>query len=206
MARIALDSSDKPRSIHDIRRANQGQNDILDPTESLQSIGNIHPLSLASLCTSNSNQNLVNIVCKWKTAGVVGEHFVKRLSIRSQESVESPLVITAKYAKSLRNDFATKPKVETGLIVKIENHHQKPVKFIFRILSRENMHFVGFECFTWTLKEGGEIVIPITVHFFKRGIFDIQCVKVTIVSEDDRNGDVREEEYAFDQQWIVKVN
>jgi len=75
------------------------------------------------------------------------------------------------------------------------------VDFIFSLSQKQDFDFVGSERFSSSLAGGEELVFPLQAVLFNSGIYDLQCVKITV-----RNEDGSETPYMFPLQWNVKVN
>lgn len=75
------------------------------------------------------------------------------------------------------------------------------VEFEFSLCTKQDFDFIGSSQFKWKL-EGGEVLsFPLKAVIFSDGIYDLQCVKITVYNQDGM-----EMPYIFPLQWIVKVN
>ena len=74
------------------------------------------------------------------------------------------------------------------------------VNFEFELCQQPDFHFVGTEQFQWNLEGGEELVFPLEAILFSDGVYDLQCVKITLLQDGSRIP------YVFPLQWIVKVN
>lgn len=75
------------------------------------------------------------------------------------------------------------------------------IEFEFSLCDHVDFEFAGSTQFTWKLKGGEALVFPLKAVLCSDGIYDLQCVKVTVYNEDGS-----EKPYVFPLQWIVKVN
>ena len=75
------------------------------------------------------------------------------------------------------------------------------VDFEFSLAHKPDFDFVGSEHFRWKLEGGEELVFPLEAVLFSGGIYDLQCVKISVCNEDGSKMP-----YVFPLQWIVKVN
>ena len=74
------------------------------------------------------------------------------------------------------------------------------VEFEFALSGTQSeIHFLGCECFRWTLKGGEEIDIPLQVLVYSSGIYNLQAIRLTVFN--DISGSVVP--YTFPMQWIV---
>ncbi len=75
------------------------------------------------------------------------------------------------------------------------------VEFNFSLCEKPDFNFIGSAQFHWNLKGGEKITFPLEAVIFAGGVYDLQCVKVTVYNDDGS-----EMPYVFPLQWIVKVN
>lgn len=75
------------------------------------------------------------------------------------------------------------------------------VNFEFSLSHEPDFDFIGPQQFQWTLEGDEELVFPLEAVLFGDGIYDLQCVKITVCNEDGSKVP-----YVFPLQWIVKVN
>ncbi len=78
---------------------------------------------------------------------------------------------------------------------------QSKVDFQFTLENQQEFDFIGTECFRKTLDGGEEISFPLEAIIFQSGMYNLQCVKVTIF-----NSDGTQTPYVFPLQWMVQVN
>lgn len=205
--------SQGPRSIAEIRRAKGGvlqlNSDVSDDNKIKKDMPHCHPTSRAFLCSShNQNSSDINVVCSWKTKGenaeemIIGQHHLRQLAVRPQHKSKScPLLIGAKYKTSVEHDFSVSPlNLDMELSIRNRLVHSK-VDFEFSLEDREEMDFMGPECFRKTLNGGDEIEFPLKAILFRSGLYNLQCVKLTV-----HNIDGSKTPYVFPLQWIVQVN
>jgi len=194
-----------PRSIAEIRRAkSQLSTSSSDENEEYahgkQAV--YHPASRAFLCSPQE----VNIICSWKTVGehtndiIEGQHHLRQLAVRPQRKSKScPLLIGAKYDPCVNHDFSTGP-LHLGMEISLRNRLVRTaVDFQFSLQARRDITFIGPETFRKCINGGEEVVFPMEAILFESGMYNLQCVKLTV--HDDSNTP-----YVFPLQWIVKVN
>lgn len=75
------------------------------------------------------------------------------------------------------------------------------VEFEFSLCNQPDFDFIGSSQFQRKLEGGEELVFPLEAVIFSGGIYDLQCVKITVCNEDGSKMP-----YVFPLQWIVKVN
>jgi len=202
-----------PRSIAEIRRAksylSSDSGDDGDNSKSMENAPKCHPTSLAFLCSPHHHSSSeINVICSWKTKGekpdeiIVGQHHLRQLAVRPQHKSQScPLLIGANYNPSVQHDFSTSP-LNLDMEISIRNRLvQSKVDFEFSLQSRPDFDFIGPECFRKTLDGGEEIVFPLEAVIFQSGMYNLQCVKLTV-----HNNDGSKTPYVFPLQWIVQVN
>lgn len=199
-----------PRSIAQIRRAKTGLfsaiNECLEPSENGPKCD---PTSRAFLCSPhNQTSSEINVVCSWKTKGnrtkdvISGQHHLRQLVVRPQQKSKScPLLIEANYKQIVQHDFSISP-LNLNMRISIRNRLvQSKVDFEFSLQTRTDLDFVGPECFRKILNGGEEIAFPMDAVIFQSGMFNLQCVKLTV-----HNNDGSKTPYVFPLQWIVHVN
>lgn len=76
-------------------------------------------------------------------------------------------------------------------------------EFEFRLDPRVDVAFIGAEHFSWSLRGGDELVVPLKAVLTASGIYNIQSVCLAIDGQEDMPPTL----YRFpNQQWIVRVN
>jgi len=218
LARRDADKEGEPRSIAQIRRANApASNSDNQPfsedtsteskrTRALTIINDSHPTSLDCLCSSEESSSEINIICTWATSGtedsIVGQHHLRHLAVRPEyKSKGCPILISAKYDSDLSHDFSFGP-LTIGMEISVRNRLVKSkVDFEFSLSHEPDFDFVGPQQFQWKLEGDEELIFPLEAVLFSNGIYDLQCVKITVCNEDGSKVP-----YVFPLQWIVKVN
>lgn len=73
------------------------------------------------------------------------------------------------------------------------------VKFEFALDDQPSFDFIGASSFTWTLSGGDQIKIPVKARIYSGGIYNVQCVRLTVIKVDSSIP------YLFPLQWSVVV-
>lgn len=197
-----------PRSISQIRRAGnkneehgQGLND-----SSTRHDRTFHPTSIASLCSPQHSDSEINLICSWIATGandtINGQHHLRQLAVRPQHrSTGCPLIISAQHESSVNHDFSQGP-LNVEMEITIRNRVvQSKVDFTFSVNEQPDFEFMGTECFRWNLDGNGEMTFPLRAVIFSSGVYDLQCVKITV-----HQSDGKDTSYVFPLQWIIKVD
>ena len=216
-----MQQSNKPRSIHDIRRANE--NKVIETENHLGDKHSLdHPTSVsthfgAKLSTEISK---LSLVCHWRSKGfedivgdTFGEHFTCSFPLENVGSC--PFVMTGKYPAQLIHDFQSKPQLEIEVEVKIRRNRlaDEISSIIIEMVSTEKesspFHFVGLEKVLHHVDHEKDLILPLKVIFTSSGVFDIQTLCLnsytkSIVDEQPNKSNIVR--YTFDQQWIVRIN
>jgi len=74
------------------------------------------------------------------------------------------------------------------------------VFFEFSVQRPKGFDFIGTESFQWALEGGEELTVPIQAVVPKGGVYNLQCVRLTVTKTD------KKVPYLFPLQWIVRVN
>lgn len=80
-----------------------------------------------------------------------------------------------------------------------ESNADDEVKFEFAIIRQSDYEFLGAESFEWSLHGGEELIIPLRIVFMSGGLYNLQSVRLTIISKDEKVP------FLFPLQWIVQV-
>ena len=89
-----------------------------------------------------------------------------------------------------------------GMEITIRNRLlQSEVDFEFSFDRQTDFDFIGAERMKRSLNGNKELTFPLQVILYSSGMYDLQCVKITVFQE---NG--TKTQYMFPLQWIVKVN
>lgn len=73
------------------------------------------------------------------------------------------------------------------------------VKFQFALDDQPSFDFIGASSFTWMLSGGDQIQVPLKVRVYSGGIYNLQCVRLTVLKGDSSIP------YVFPCQWSVVV-
>lgn len=55
------------------------------------------------------------------------------------------------------------------------------VEFEFAVDHQPCVDFSGTTCFNWSLSGGGEITVPLKVHVYAGGVYNLQSVRLTVI-------------------------
>ena len=88
-------------------------------------------------------------------------------------------------------------QVEDILIIIRNRLLETDVEFEFAVDHQPGIDFSGTTCFNWSLSGGGEISVPLKVHIYSGGAYNLQSVRLTVL----RTG--ASIPYLFPLQWTM---
>ena len=124
---------DQPRSIAQIRRANEGavkdegsdhpgtQNETSDVSKNEDKVS--HPTSIGNLCRVGDDNSSVSLICGWSayigtnddSLFMQGQHHLSQLIVRPKKKKRGcPLTITSNHASMISHDFSAGLLVSHG--------------------------------------------------------------------------------------------
>ena len=85
----------------------------------------------------------------------------------------------------------------------LESELDNDVEFEFSVMHQPEFELIGAESFRWKLGGGEDIAIPMNAVFSSGGVYNLQCVRLTIYEGSADN--VEKIPYLFPVQWIVRL-
>ena len=183
-----------PKSIQEIRRAaNAAKSRSRTSSSSIQGAPT-PPTSLASTCSPELCK--ADIIVAWKShATSASGCCFDSVEVRgSTFKSRCPFVITAVYEKIVPFHESG---VEKDFVVSVRNRlfSDDPIPFHFDVGSPDGVEISGPQCFKGVLRGGEERKIALRVLYLKRGVFNLQSVRLLV-------GEIP---FLFSFQWVVEV-
>jgi hypothetical protein len=207
-ATAAEEQDHHPRHVSHIRRA---KSFVSERSSMDEDDGDAHPTSILRLFPKNHSKTLIDFICTWRTSdssghdyhmvGFHGQHHVVGLPVRPRvKSTGCPITITcSQHPSNVTHDFGTGP-AHVHFEVTVRNRLvESDVEFEFSVERPHVFEFVGADSFSWRLRGGEELRIPLQAVIFSAGVYNLQKVRLTVMKED------KHVPYLFPLQWMVTV-
>jgi hypothetical protein len=213
LARAAAQNDDEsqPLSIAAIRRANTVESSFMgEATEENNSNKyESHPTSIERLCPTNGTPDTIHVMCTWHAQDFIirGQNHIRGLLVRplSISHDTCPITITCTHPSVMSNDFTVGPAVVPMNVTLVNQLVSSTVQLDIVMESSTAFDISGPEQYRLTLRGGEHISIPYEAFISNVGVYNLQNVRILILSNDHHSQSVSTP-YTFQHQWMVTVN
>ena len=213
LARAAAQGDDEsqPLSIAAIRRANTGESSFVGGIDtSEKNKYESHPTSIERLCPTNGTPDTIHVMCQWHAQDftICGQNHIRGLLVRPLTTSHDscPITITCTHPSNISHHFTIGPAVIPMHVTLGNKLISKTVQFDIVMDPSTTFDISGPEKYRLTLHGGEEICIPYQVLIPNAGVYNLQHIRILVLSADHNSNTELITPYTFQYQWMVTVD